>query len=197
MSDEEVGADYRDVDVVAKFLNITARRVQQLASEGVIPKGERGKYHLVGSIRGYIKYLQDRAEGRSAEGSQLQDERTRLARLQSEEIELRLAEKRGLLVPADQVEPLWSGMVTAAKSFLRAEVNRLAQLLQHTDGAEAKRDLLSETFDDFLTKLSGYDPDADARIDAGADRRADAARPAAPLLVAPGAAAADVSGAVG
>ncbi|MEY8688335.1 MAG: terminase small subunit [Leptothrix sp. (in: b-proteobacteria)] len=85
--------------------------------------------------------------------------RDRLAVLQAEEIELRLAEKRGQLVQVDQVEPMWSAMVGAARSFLRSEVNRLAQLLNHIDSIEARRDLLSETFDEFLNKLAGYDPD--------------------------------------
>jgi hypothetical protein len=123
---------------------------------------------------------------------QVETPRDRLARLQSEEIELRLQEKRGVLVQADMVEPMWTGMVTAARSYLRAEVNRVAQLLQHTDGVEAKRDLLTETFDAFLTKLSGYDP---------GDDTADAAPGAAPadarLPAAPGAAAAHFGGALG
>ena len=179
---------------VAELFGVAPKTIVEWQEAGfpIAVRGKRGvpsEFESAACIDWYVQ--------REVGKVQAETPRDRLARLQSEEIELRLAEKRGLLVPADQVEPLWSGMVTAAKSFLRSEVNRLAQLLQHTDGAEAKRDLLSETFDDFLTKLSGYDPDADARIDAGADRRADAARPAAPLPVAPGAAAADVSCAVG
>jgi hypothetical protein len=36
---------------IAKLLNITERRLQQLAKEGVIPKTERGRYPLVESAR--------------------------------------------------------------------------------------------------------------------------------------------------
>ena len=38
------------VSTIAKLFNLTERRVQQLASEGVIPKPERGKYDLVASV---------------------------------------------------------------------------------------------------------------------------------------------------
>jgi phage terminase Nu1 subunit (DNA packaging protein) len=117
--------------------------------------------------------------------------RDRLARLQADEVELKLAERRGLLVAADQVEPMWAAMVGAARSFLRGEVTGLAQLLQHAESEEAKRDLLAETFDEFLRKLSGYDAaydDGHAPGVAGAD---------APLPGAAGAAAAHVGGAVG
>jgi hypothetical protein len=92
---------------------------------------------------------------------QIETPRDRLARLQSDEIELRLAERRSTLVPADQIEPMWAAMVGSARQYPRAEVNRLAQLLNGTEGVEAKRDLISETFDEFLTKLSGYDPGED------------------------------------
>jgi len=129
---------------------------------------------------------------RSTQAAGQETPRDRLARLQSEEIELRLLEKRGVLVQADKVEPMWAGMVSAARAFLRSEVNRLAQLLQHADGVEAKRDLLSDTFDEFLTKLSGYDPGDDT-----ADAAPGAAPGAARLPGAPGAAAADLGGAVG
>lgn len=123
---------------------------------------------------------------------QAETPRDRLARLQSEEIELRLLEKRGSLVQADKIEPMWDGMVGAARAFLRSEVNRIAQLLQHADGVEAKRDLLSETFDEFLTKLSGYDPGDDS-----SDAAPGAAPDAAPLPGQASAAAEDLGRAVG
>lgn len=125
----------------------------------------------------------------------IESARDRLANLQAEEIELRLAEKRGQLVPTDKVEPMWNAMVSAARSYLRAEVNRLAQLLNHIDGIEARRDLLAETFDAFLTKLSGYEPDADDSI--AADTGPGPEPAAAPLHGPHGAAAAHLGRQVG
>lgn len=87
--------------------------------------------------------------------------RDRLARLQADEVELKLAERRGQLVPADQIEPMWTALVTAAKNHLRAEPDRLAHLLEHAEGVDAKRDMISETFDEFLRKLSKFDPEDD------------------------------------
>jgi phage terminase Nu1 subunit (DNA packaging protein) len=49
------------VDTLCKLLDLTPRRVQQLTSEGVLVKVERGRYDLVKSVRGYIAYLRDRA----------------------------------------------------------------------------------------------------------------------------------------
>lgn len=46
--------------VIAKLLDLTERRVQQLSREGVIPKAERGRYDLVGAVKG-SKHLEGAA----------------------------------------------------------------------------------------------------------------------------------------
>ena len=51
-------------ETLAKLLNLTEVRIQQLAKDGIIVKETRGRYDLWGSIKGYVKYLQDRAIGR-------------------------------------------------------------------------------------------------------------------------------------
>jgi phage terminase Nu1 subunit (DNA packaging protein) len=147
-------------------------------------RGQSHKYDTAEVITWYVQ--------RQTRDIQVETPRDRLARLQSEEIELRLAEKRGLLVSVDKIEPMWMGMVGSARAYLRAEVNRLAQLLDHTVGVEAKRDLLGETFDQFLNKLSGYDPDENITGASAGGAPAHAALPGAPA-----AAAADLGGEMG
>src|SRR3970282_753223 len=56
------------VAVISKLLDLTPRRVQHLANEGVIPRAEKGRYELVPAVRGYIRYLRDRSIGRDGEG---------------------------------------------------------------------------------------------------------------------------------
>ena len=143
-------------DQIGDVFAVTAKTIIDWQSQGM-PIALRGRpgisseYDSAACIEWYAL--------REVAKVQAETPRDRLARLQSEEIELRLAEKRGTLVPADQVEPLWTAMVMSARAFLRSEVNRLSQLLEHSDGVESKRDLLAETFDDFLTKLSGFSPE--------------------------------------
>src|SRR5690554_4944951 len=48
-------------EVVSRLLNLTERRLQQLAREGIIPKAAHGKYPLVQCVQGYIRYLQQLA----------------------------------------------------------------------------------------------------------------------------------------
>ena len=94
------------------------------------------------------------------EVSKLRDEspKDRLSRLQGDKVEIEIAEKLKELVPVSEIEPTWLAMVASAKSYLRSQPDRLVQLLEVTDGIEAKRDLLAESFDEILQKLSEYEP---------------------------------------
>ena len=50
------------VEQVAALLNLTGRRVQQLAKEGVMPRPTRGVYNLPACVRAYVAYLQRKLE---------------------------------------------------------------------------------------------------------------------------------------
>ena len=92
-----------------------------------------------------------------------------MSRLQADRVEIDIKEKTGLLVPVAAIEPAWSAMVASARSQLRSEPDRLAHLLEATEGVDAKRDLIAEVFDGFLLKLSGYEPEDDDESDRPAD----------------------------
>jgi hypothetical protein len=54
-----MASNTQPVAVIARLLDLTERRVQQLAREGIIPPAarsgnERGRYDLVGAVRGYV-----------------------------------------------------------------------------------------------------------------------------------------------
>ena len=71
------------VNVIAKLLDLTIRRVYQLTNEGVIPRAEKGRYELVPAVQGYIRYLRDRAVGADA----LPDESARASRASTLKVE--------------------------------------------------------------------------------------------------------------
>jgi len=48
---------------MAKFIDVTPRRLQQLVQEGVVPKCEgRGRYNPVAVNLAYIRFLRDRVQ---------------------------------------------------------------------------------------------------------------------------------------
>lgn len=98
------------VEVMAKLLQITPRRIQQLANEGIIEKTDRGRYDLIRSVQGYIRYLNDQIPNKSTSdgGSQFarvdaEVERAKYLKHKAELTRLEEEEKKGLLVSADAV----------------------------------------------------------------------------------------------
>jgi phage terminase Nu1 subunit (DNA packaging protein) len=121
----------------------------------ILEQGERGQSNTY-DTRDVIDWFTKRAlEKASAPESQ----RDRLARLQGDDLELKLAQSRGELVPAHEVEPAWDSRVLAAAAFLTGQHSRLAAILDTTPGVEAKRDIIKSIFAEFLTRL-GVDGEA-------------------------------------
>jgi phage terminase Nu1 subunit (DNA packaging protein) len=120
-----------DVKQVAKALNITDRRVQQLAKEG-LPKEEKGKYDLGKCMLWYIRYLQAalEASGRRDSGEEefigAREERARLLRAEAELKEMELAAKRGQMVTIADVEKQYSDLAHSIRARIMAIPPRLA-----------------------------------------------------------------------
>ena len=108
------------VTVIAKLLNISPRRVQQLAKEKIIPPPIKGKYDLVGCVQGYCNYLQDRAFGKDVGPQDSHLERARLLKAQADKTELEVATLQGRLVHVEQVAKDWRGIVMTCRSKLLA-----------------------------------------------------------------------------
>lgn len=139
---------------IAAVFGVAPKTIVEWQEQGfpIAVQGQRGipsEYETQACIAWYVQRELAKAGAETA--------RDRLARLQADEVEMRLQERKGLLIPVEKIEPAWLAMVTAARNFLRSEPDRLAHLLEATDGLDAKRDLLAETFDEFLSKLSSYD----------------------------------------
>jgi phage terminase Nu1 subunit (DNA packaging protein) len=46
---------------MALLLNLTERRVQQLADQGIVTRESHGRYHLAESVQGYIAHWRNQA----------------------------------------------------------------------------------------------------------------------------------------
>ena len=79
----------------------------------------------------------------------------RLARVQADKIELELMEKRGLLLPADQIEPKLRAAMIAAREMWRNEPSRLAREVPGKPIKEIE-ELLASSYEAFLIKLSRW-----------------------------------------
>ncbi len=111
-------------------------------------------------------WLVDRAVAKASGGESPRD---RVFRLQGDALELEMAEKRGRLIPADAVEPLWSSAVVAAREMLLGERRRLAALLDGVNDRQQREALIGQVHEAYLRKLAAWraaNDDDDAAADA-------------------------------
>lgn len=127
------------VATIAKLLLLTERRVQQLVAEGVLPKGERGRYELVPVVQGYIRYLRDRAlNGDANEPEAGMGDKARLLRAQADLAEMDATMRRGELVERGPVEAGLAAQDLALKDrLLTVPLSAAADALEASAGAGA------------------------------------------------------------
>jgi phage terminase Nu1 subunit (DNA packaging protein) len=118
------------VGTIAALLDLTERRVQQLSAEGVIPRNGHGRYEISSAVRGYIKYLRERAVQGDPKGADevgasramLLKARARLATLEADQFE-------GQLLKRPDVEKAWSAILVNIRTRLLAIPQSTAQAI--------------------------------------------------------------------
>ncbi|RWC78341.1 MAG: hypothetical protein EOS71_03725 [Mesorhizobium sp.] len=98
---------------LARLLDLTPRRVQQLVREGAIPKADRDRYPLVAATQGYLKWLTD--GDRLVAGSASAQ---RVANARANEIEAKIRERLCGLIPIEDQRMSISTLL----DLLRAEL---------------------------------------------------------------------------
>jgi phage terminase Nu1 subunit (DNA packaging protein) len=109
-----------DVGTLAKLFSLTEVRIQQLAKDNVIAKTGRGRYELWPSIKGYIKFLQERRvnqwDGKDEDLSELKREQLRRTREEADKLGIQNARSRGELVEIAAVKPLGANVLIAVRN---------------------------------------------------------------------------------
>ncbi len=144
-----------DSKAVARFLDVSERRVRQLRDEKVIVEVRPGLYDLIDTNHRYINYLR-RRNPEAEESIDYNTERAKLirAKRKNEEYELQLKEKT--LHTAQDIESVMTDMLVNFKSRLMAIPSKLTPLLcKKTDKAEIFA-LMKEQIDEALMELSDF-----------------------------------------
>lgn len=138
MADTQSKGQVLDVGTVAKLLMLSERRVQQLAQSKWIPK----PYTLVGSVQGYLRFLQDeqRKATKSAGDAEVRRERARKLKLDNDENE-------GFLVRTEDAIAALDAIVGPIKSELAGVAPRV------TDDVAMRR-RIDDAIDDALSGLA-------------------------------------------
>ena len=142
------------IAVIARLLDLSERRIQQLSREGVIPKAERGQYDLVGAVRGYVVYLRDLAVKAQAGAPDFGVERARLIKAKADIAEMDAEGRRGELLPVDAVEVAWTAVLARLRSRLLVLPDRLAPLCHEETTIAGVRDQIRKAVREALDELA-------------------------------------------
>ena len=139
-----------DVRAIARFLDVSERRVRQLRDEKVIAEVRPGLYDLIDTNHRYINYLRKR----NPESEETERAKLVRAKRKNEEYELQLKENQ--LHAAEDIEAVMTDMLVNFKSRLMAIPSKLAPVLcKKTDKAEIFA-LLKDHIDEALMELSDF-----------------------------------------
>jgi phage terminase Nu1 subunit (DNA packaging protein) len=111
---------------LSELWGVSVRWVNILVKEQGAPRAARGKYKVGEFCRWYREYAEKRVAEHRQENTGLDNEEQRI------DIELKLdklMERRGQLVPTDEVEILWGRTAGAVKSQLLSIPSKLSALL--------------------------------------------------------------------
>lgn len=146
------------VDKIALALHVTARRVQQLAKEG-LPKRGRGKYDKLECMDFYITYLQSALEKKSVpteDGGYAgeKDQRVRSLTVDADLKEMKLRKELGLVVAIADVEKEMTDLILTTKARIMSVAPRLAAELVGEDSRVMIHAKLEKALKEALLTLS-------------------------------------------
>jgi phage terminase Nu1 subunit (DNA packaging protein) len=129
------------IAVIASVLDLSERHIRRLAEDGVIPKPQdKGRWDLIKCVRGYVRFLRERAFGKEVAATDLHSERTRLAKAQADRIEIEVGEMRGEYIQIEWVVDCWQNFTANAKSKLLGVPSKTAsQVLAAKDFGEVEQ----------------------------------------------------------
>lgn len=161
----------QSTDIIAKLFDLDVRRVQQLAKEGILPAASQRpyKFDLLPTVKAYIRYLQDRANGKEAktadtvkaEADKLRAEAD-LKQSKAKIAELQLKELEGKMHRSEDVEALTNDLVYTARSMIMALPGRLAMDVVQAGSANEASALIRTECYKILDELAGYQYDPEA-----------------------------------
>lgn len=158
------------VGTIAKLLELTERRVYQLAAQGIIPRTPKGRYELVPAVRGYIKYLRDRAINADVKDGEEGDHKKRLMKARADIAQMEAERLREELVPVEHVTRVWTDAAARFRQRVLAIPHKAAPLVAAEPGIEACHSILEGYLHEGLSELAGVEVDSAAAASDGTSR---------------------------
>lgn len=160
MSGDDFEELWIEAPQLARILNITERRVQQLVKQG-LPRTARGRYPLVASVHFYIATLRENRP----ETSSIEQARLRKLIAQADREELELARERNQVVAIDDAMAAIGRAIGECRAKLLALPSKLAPEVALEKSKPMCRAIIETGIHDALADLASAGLQDDARRD--------------------------------
>jgi phage terminase Nu1 subunit (DNA packaging protein) len=134
-------------------LGISRASIANLATDGVLPRADRGLFNLPACVQAYIRHKLLQAGAADVGTKSLVTERSRLARLKADKAEREDQIESGELVPAHEIAAAWLTVVNTARTRLLLIPTKIAPRVVTGTAIEAER-LMRKEFDAALTEIA-------------------------------------------
>jgi predicted NAD/FAD-dependent oxidoreductase len=143
------------VAAVARWLNLTERRVRQLKDKGVITEYRPGLYDLQAANHQYINYLR-KSNPDTEEQVDYNTERAKLVRAKRENEELELQLRKNEIHYSEEVERIITDMLIRFKTRLMAIPAKQSPVLAKKDNQTEIFKLLKGAINEALEELADF-----------------------------------------
>lgn len=154
--------DLRKVDEIARLFDRTARRIQQLTQDGILPTVD-GMYDLLPTVERYIQYLYAKIDAKRRPQDLLDAEQrkrdadARYKEAKAEIAELELDELNGKMHRSEDVEALTDELIWAIRGLVLAIPGRVAVDTAEASTAAETSEIVRKQCYEVLEELSRYE----------------------------------------
>lgn len=147
-----------DVEYLANFFGVTARRVQQWADEDGMPRESRGEYDILKCARWKIRKLEEECEIlRNSGDEKLHALKMEGQRIKNKKDELALRKVMGELVDYESVKIAWASETKTFAKALKVMINKLYDALEEVEDRIQKKSIIEREVKAVLNRLGDLD----------------------------------------
>jgi phage terminase Nu1 subunit (DNA packaging protein) len=165
MAENTTKQNLQSSEVIAKLFDLTPRRIQQLAKEGVLPAASTKPYQfdLLTTVKAYIRYLSNKANGKEAKSAdtvQAEADKLRaeadLKQSKAKIAEMQLKELEGKMHRSEDVAAVMDDLVYSIRSMILALPGRLAMDVVQVASANEAAAVIRAECNEILNQLANY-----------------------------------------
>lgn len=140
---------------LSECLELSTRRIQQLAEEGVLVRAQRGKYNAIESMKNYIRFLEERDAGNTGEVDYYH-EKALHEKAKREKAEIEVAALKGKMHKSEDVAAVMNDMVASCRAKMLSLPTKVAPMVVGKNNVAVVRDLISREVKEALNELADY-----------------------------------------